>query len=91
MVLHLKKTDTLNFDMEDRLSNLLDGNKAIQLVQEARDKIVDTLSEDDDAFALAYKHYDEFYSSTNPTLFDDLLNISETDAKQIVLKLILKK
>ena len=91
MVVHLKKTETLNFDMEDRLSNLLQGHRAVQLVQEARDKIVDTLCEEDDALATAFQHYENFYSSTNPTLFDDMLNISETDAKQIVLKLILKK
>tara|TARA_Y100000592_G_scaffold36122_1_gene57310 strand:+ start:43 stop:318 length:276 start_codon:yes stop_codon:yes gene_type:complete len=91
MVIHLKKTQTLDFDMEERFGNLLDGDKAIQLAQVMADAGKDFLEEDDSPAGTAFRHYQNFYSATNPTLFDDLVNISADDAKQIVLKLLLKK
>mgnify|MGYP001305036319 CR=1 FL=1 len=91
MVIHLKKTETLNFNMEDRLTSMLDGDKAIQLAQVASDAIKEALIGDDSNFGEACRHRDNFYSTTNPTLFDDLLNMSETDAKRIVFELYIKK
>ena len=49
------------------------------------------LEHDNSPAGVAFRHYQNFYSATNPTLFDDLVNISAGDAKQIVLKLLLKK
>ena len=91
MVIHLKKTSTLDFDMEDRFGQLLDGDKAIQLAQVMADAGKDYWEADESSLGNAFRHYQNFYSATNPTLFDDLVNISPDDAKQIVLKLILKK
>ena len=91
MVIHLKKTSTLDFDMEERFGRLLDDDKAIQLVQVMADAGKDMLEGDDSPAGNAFRHYQEFYSATSPTLFDDLVNITPDDAKQIVLKLILKK
>ena len=91
MVIHLKKTSTLDFDMEDRFGQLLDGDKAIQLAQVAADAIKDAIVEDDSQFAEACRHRENFYSATNPTLFDDLLDITESKAKQIVIDLYIKK
>ena len=91
MVIHLKKTQQLDLDMEERFGRLLDDDKAIQLVQVMADAGKDMLEEDDSPAGNAFRHYQNFYSATNPTLFDDLVNISAGDAKQIVLKLLLKK
>ena len=91
MVIHLKKTQTIDFDMEERFGNLLDSDKAIQLAQVAADAIKDAIVEDDSHFAEACRHRDNFYSATNPTLFDDLLDITESKAKQIVIDLYIKK
>ena len=91
MVKLFKKPEVIDFDMENRLSRQLSDDKALQLAQVAADAIKDELADEDSPFAVAVGHYENFYSSTNPTLFDDLLNISRDDAKQIVLKLLLKK
>ena len=91
MVLHLKTNTTSVLTMEERLEQLLDGDKAIQLAQVAADAIKDAIDEDDSHFAEACRHRDNFYSATNPTLFDDLLDITESKAKQIVIDLYIKK
>mgnify|MGYP003144391878 FL=1 len=91
MVLHLKKTQQSDFDMEERFGRLLDDDKAIQLVQVMADAGKDFLEQDNSPAGIAFRHYQNFYSATNPTLFDDLLNITAGDAKETVLKLILKK
>ena len=91
MVVHLKKTETLNFNMEDRLTSLLDGDKAIQLAQVASDAIKEALIEDDSNFGEACRHRDNFYSTTNLTWVDDQLSISKTEAQRIVFELYIKK
>lgn len=91
MVDIFKKPEVLDFDMEKRLSRGLLDDMAFELAQEASDAVKAKLEENDSPFAESWRHYENFYSSTNPTLFDDLLNISKEDAKQIVLKLLLKK
>ena len=93
MVIHLKNTQTLTFSMEDRFGRLLRKNKgkAIQLAQVMADAGKDFLEEDDSPVGEAFRHYQNFQQATNETLFEDELAISNDDADQIVLKLLIKQ
>ena len=53
MVVHLKTNTTSVLTMEERLEQLLDGDKAIQLAQRAADAVKDAIDDDDSPFAEA--------------------------------------
>ena len=88
----LRKPEVLDFNVENnRLANMLSEDKALELMQVGADAMKDHLANDDSPFGVAHAHYENFHSATNPTLFDDLINLSKQEAKEMALKLLLKK
>ena len=86
-----KKPEVLDFKMNDRLGSMLTGDKALQFAQELTDYLRDRVADDDSPLGEAFRHYENFHSSTNPSLFDDLIDMSKDDARDLVLKLLLRK
>jgi len=91
MVIHIQRTNTLTFPLEEKVANEITPDKAHQLVRVAQDAMKDYIAEGEDSFSKVYFHYDELLTQTATNLFDKETNISDTDVVSIVRQLLIVK